>query len=266
MDHTRSSTQPDDGIGPSLRPTLLWFALLVGGKMLWGLSPSWGRGADSVLWWLTYASANIGFALPFLLFASGVGLASEFSRSRRPLRTAIAIGIALGALSYVLAAWVDPAARYRYRISSGSATSESVQFGPNTPTGLLRNLRFVEANPPPAYGMSVEAPEKRPPNVLRWLLHQPVAMAAFGLVNVFLGVFSAQLTAHLRRRSRRNARVAIGVLGGIAFLGCVMIASPVQPFLRDGTLRSGILSAWAPLALPLTEASLLYYLVRRERG
>ena len=68
------------------------------------------------------------------------------------------------------------------------------------------------------------------------------------------------------RPHRRNARVAIGVLGGIAFFLCVMIASPIEPFRRDGTLRSGVLSAWAPLALPLTEALLLCYLIRRRRG
>ena len=262
----RGPTQPNGRIGRILRPTLLWWALLVAGRMLWGLTGSWASGLDSVLSWVTYISANLGFVLPFLLFATGVGLAGEFALSRALIRVAMSLGIALSILSYVLVDWVAPVASYRDRISSGSATYESTQFGPYTPARVLRTLRHVEASPPEEYSMSVEAPERHPPNVLRWRLHQPVAMGVFGLVNVFLGVLTARSTANMRRRSRRNARVAIGVLGGIAFFACVMLASPIEPFLRDGTLRPGVPSAWAPLALPLTEALLLGYLIRRRRG
>lgn len=262
----RGPTQPNGRIGRILRPTLLWWALLVAGRMLWGLSGSWDSGLDSVLSWVTYTSGNLGFVLPYLLFATGVGLAREFALSRPLIRVAMSLGIALGILSYVLVDWVAPVASYRDRISSGSATYGSVQFGPYTPARVLRTLRHVEANPPEEYSMSVEAPERHPPNVLRWRLHQPAAMGVFGLVNIFLGVLTARLTANMRRRSRRNARVAIGVLGGIAFFVCVMLASPIEPFLRDGTLRPGVPSAWAPLALPLTEALLLGYLIRRRRG
>jgi len=262
----RESTRPNGRIGRILRPTLLWLALLVVGRMLWGLSGSWGSGLDSVLSWVTYTSANLGFVLPFLLFATGVGLAEEFGRLRLLIRVALSLALLLGVLSYGLVDWVTPMASYRDRISSGSATSETIRFGAYTPTGVLRNLRYVEANPPEEYTLSVEAPERHPPNVLRWRLHQPAAMGVFGLLNVLLGVLTAQLTADLRRRSRGNARVAIGVLGGIAFFVCVMLASPIEPFLRDGTLRSGFVSAWAPLALPLTEALLLCYLIRRRRG
>ncbi len=263
---SRGSNKPNGRIGRILRPTLLWLALLVVGRMLWGLSGSWGSGLDSVLSWVTYTSGNLGFVLPFLLFATGVGLAGEFARLRLLIGVALSLALLLGVLSYGLVDWVTPMASYRDRISSGSVTSETAQFGPPTPTGVLRKLRYVEANPPEEYTLSVEAPERHPPNVLRWRLHQPAAMGVFGLLNVLLGVLTAQLTADLRRRSRRNARVAIGVLGGIAFFMFVMLASPIEPFLRDGTLRPGVLSAWAPLALPLTEALLLCYLIRRRRG
>jgi len=262
----RKATRPNGRTGRILRPTLLWLALLVAGRVLWGLSGSWGIGLDSVLSWITYISANLGFVLPFLLFATGVGLAGQFPLSRPLIRVALSLALLLGVLSYVLLDWVVPLASYRDRISSASATVETAQFGPPTPAGVLRKLRYVEANPPAEYSLSVEAPERHPPNVLRWRLHQPAAMGVFGLVNVFLGMLTAQLTADLRRRSRRNARVAIGVLGGIAFFVCMMLASPIEPFLRDGTLRPGALSAWAPLALPLTEALLLGYLIRRRRG
>ena len=252
-------------MGPILRIPVLFLVLLVGGKLVWGLSRFSESGDGSLLWWATLTSGDIGFALPFVLFALGVGLACQFDDSRRRIRTGLAIAVALSALSYVLVAWVAPTAHYRFRVNIGSATAEDMRFGPDTPPGLLDNLRFVEANPPQEFSLSVEARERHPPNLLRWLLHRPVAFAVFGLINAFLGLLSARLTANLRRQSRRNARAAIGVLGGIAFFACVGIASPIEPFLRDGTLRSGVLSAWAPLALPLTQALLLYYLIQRRR-
>ena len=131
-----------------------------------------------------------------------------------------------------LAGWIEPAIHHRYLVSTGSEAAARTQFGPQTPAGLLRNLRFLEENPPQEYSLSVDAPDQLPPNVLWWVLHRPGALAVFGLVNVLLGVLTAQLTADLRRRSRRNARVAIGVLGAIAFFASMGFASPIEPFLR----------------------------------
>lgn len=249
-----------------LKSTLTWLLLLVGGKILWGLSLSSGSGTDSFLWWATLTSGDIGIALPFVLFAFGLGLARQFERWRRRITAGFAIAMGLSVLAYVLVAWVAPTTHHRYRVSSGAATAQDIRFGPTTPSGLLDNLRFVEANPPEEYSMSVEDRDRHPPNLLLWFLQRPAAIAVFGLVNVLLGVLSADVTTNLHRRPRRNARVAIGVLGGVAFFACVLIASPVEPFLRDGTLRPGVVSAWAPLALPLAEAWLLYYLIRRRRG
>ncbi len=216
-------------------------------------------------WWTWFVVGWTGF-IPFALFAAGVALERVRVHSRHLARMALAAGIAFGSLSYVLNAWVEPELHHAYLTTLPAATAERTRFGPDTPTGILRNLRFVEANPPEEYSTSVDAPHRRPPNVLRWVLHRPAAWAVFGLINLLLGVLAARLTAHLRRQSRRNARIAIGVLGGIAFFVCVGLASPIQPFLRDGTLRSGVLSAWIPLAFPLTEALLLCYLIRRKRG
>ena len=252
-------------IGAALRATAPWCLVAAGSLVLLQLTV-WRDGTDSVLWWLWSAVDRIALVLPFALFASGVALRRAVRNSARLLRTAVRVGIATSALSYVLAGWIEPAVHHRYLVSTGSETAARTQFGPQTPVGLLRNLRFIQEDPPGEYSLSVDTPGQHPPNVLRWRLHQPVAMGVFGLVNVLLGVLTAQLTADLRRRFRRNARVAIGVLGAIAFFASMGIASPIEPFLRDGTLRPGVPSAWAPLALPLTEALLLGYLIRRRRG
>ena len=101
--------------------------------------------------------------------------------------------------------------------------------------------------------------------MLLWRLHHPLAFAVFGIANVLLGLLASELTVDLSNRVRRNVRLAIGVGGGIIFLVCVVVASPVEPFLRDGTMRSGIASAWVPLLIPLIEGLVLRHLVRIRR-
>ena len=251
--------------GVTLNALAPWCLLLLGSLLVLQLA-QWRGGMGSVHWWTWFVVAWIGFILPFAMFASGVALERLRAHSRHLARMALATGIAFGSLSYVLNAWVEPELHHAYLTTLAPATAERIRFGPQTPAGILRNLRFVEADPPEEYATSVDARHRRPPNVLRWVLHRPVVLAVFGLINLLLGMLAARVTVHLRRQSRRNARIAIGVLGGIAFFVCVGLASPIQPFLRDGTLRSGVLSAWIPLAFPLTEALLLCYLIRRTRG
>lgn len=249
----------------ALRDTVSWCLLMAGSLLLLQLA-TWPNSADSGLWWLWHTADRIGLAIPFAMFAGGVALSRVRPKSRRVVRAAIVAGMALSALSYSLTAWVQPMVHYRYLIGSESGTAARVEYGPQIPTRILRDLRNIEENPPYEYSLSVDAPNEHPPNVLRWILHRPAALAVFGLVNAFLGLLSAQSTTNLRRNARRNTRVGIGVVGGITLLVCVGIASPIEPFLRDGTLRSGVLSAWAPLALPTTQALLMYYLIRRRRG
>ncbi len=238
---------------------LLWFGLKV--VLVLGWSP--GDRAGSWSWWSWAIASDLGHLIPFLLFAGGVALRPVLARTFVSLRTVVLIVVACGGISYGLDAWVSPELRDRHVDSFGSATADVRRFGPETPIGILRNLRYVEANPPAEYSLRLESPHQTPPNVLRWRLHFPAAQAVFGILNILLGVVSAELTANLGRGSRRNARLAIGVLGGLAFFGCLELASPVPPFLLDGTLRPGVLAAWAPLAFPALELFVLWHLARR---
>ncbi len=252
-------------IGAALRGMTTWCLLLVGSLLVLQLA-TWRAGTDTALWWASFAAGRLGLILPYALFAAGVALGGVRVHSARVARRALAIGIAFASLAYVLTAWVEPELDHAQLTTRGAATAERTRFGPQTPVGLLRNLRFVEANPPEEYSTSVDAPHRRPPDMLRWALHRPAAWAVFGLINLLLGVLAARATAGLRRRSRRNARLAVGVLGGIAFFVCMGLASPIDSFLRDGTLHSGVLGAWIPLAFPLTQALVLCYLTRRKHG
>ena len=244
---------------------LLWILLFVIAKPLLNFQWPPHQWSGSFLRWASYAAADIGFMLPFALFAAGVVLTRKLGYSPRVFRAAAAAGITLSVVAYVMAAWVAPVIDDRDLASAGAEMGDARRFGPATPVGLTRNLRFVEANPPDEYHMAMSTPHRHPPNVLRWLLHLPIAMSVFGLINVLLGVLSAELTADLRRGRRRTTRLAIGVIGGLAFFACLTVADPATPFLDDGTMRSGVAGAWVPLALPAAQALLLFYLLQRRR-
>ncbi len=242
---------------------LPWFLLLVVGT----LSLSWPPflGEATFLRWAWLFAEDIALVLPFLLFAAGVALARTLGYSRRVRRAGVVVGVSVAAASYVLGSWVAPVLDDRYLASLGAQTEDMRRFGAQTPVGITRNIRFVEANPPEKYELRANAPHRLPPNVLRWELHAPLALAVFGVLNVFVGALAAELTIRLTRGNRRNARMAIGVAGGIAFFAWHVLASPAEPFLRDGTMRSGVAGAWLPLALPVAELLILSYLVRGRR-
>ena len=246
-----------------IRAMLPWYLLLVVGKLVLIWPPV--EGEASFVRWLWVFAHDTALVLPFLLFAGGVVLARRVGYSRRLLRASAVVGISVVAASYGLGAWLAPELDDRYLASLGAEAEDMRQFGPQTPVGIVRNIRFVEASPPDEYSLRASTPRQFPPNVLRWELHVPVAFAAFGLINLLIGVRSAELTAGMTRGSRRNTRVAIGILGGMAFFACHILAGPVESFLRDGTMRSGVAAAWTPLALPAAEALLLAFLVRARR-
>ena len=251
-------------IGAVARAMLPWCLLFIVGKPLLELRRPPYEWSVSSLRWVWGVTEDAALALPFLVFAGGVALVRVLGDSRRLVRTAVVIGIAAGTVSYALGAWAAPEVHSRFLAALDAETVDLRRFGPRTPTGILENLRFVEATAPEEYTLNVSAPHRFPPNVLRWELHSPPAMAVFGVINVLLGVLAAKLTLDLSRRAQRNARLAIGVFGGIGFFACLAAASPVESFLRDGTMRSGILGAWAPLVFPLVQAFVLVYLVRRR--
>ena len=240
-----------------------WVLLLVVGNLLLIWPPL--KGDATFLGWMWMFTTHTAFVFPFVLFAAGVVLWRKLGYSWRVLRAGALVGISVVAVSYLLGSWLAPELDDRYLASGGAEMDDTRQFGPRTPVGVARNLRFVEANPPEEYSLRADTPHRFPPNALRWELHSPVALAVFGIFNVIIGVLSAELTVGLARGSRRNARIMIGVLGGVAFYACHVLAGPVEPFLRDGTMRSGVAAAWVPLVLPAAECVVLGYLVRRRR-
>ena len=158
---------------------MLPFVLFVAVRHLLGLLWPPNPLASSFLWWVVAATADIAFILPFTLFGVGVVMARKLGRSRRLLRAAAMGGILVGAVSYVLGAWVIPVMTDRW-LGESEALVE-LGFTPQTPVAIARHLRFVEASPPEEYSLWVESPHQWPPNIIRRRLHAPVAMVAFGL-------------------------------------------------------------------------------------
>lgn len=250
------------GIWNPVLTSLLPFLLFVAVRPSLALLYPPNELARSLPYWLLAATADLVFILPFALFATGVVLARKLGRSRRLFGAIATVGIAISAVSYVLGAWVQPVMTDRWL--GAHAESVALGFTPRTPVGIARHLQFVEANPPEEYGLRNDAPHQWPPNVLRWELHARVAMVFFGLINVLLGVLAAELTVDLTRGRRRNVCLAVGLVGTIAFLLCFAGLSPGPAFARGWTMLPGIVAAWTPLAVPVAEALVLGYLVRRK--
>lgn len=257
--------RPGSRIWRAVAKVMLPFLLFVLVRPLLSLQWPPYEWSGSFVLWLAAATRDGALILPFALFAAGVVLARQLGRSRRLFRVAAIVGISIGAVSYVLAAWVGPVLTHRLLDGLGPEEVDSSGFRPRTPMGIARNLRFVEANPPEEYSLSITTPQLYPPNLLRWELHAPVAMSAFGLLNVLLGMLSAALTVDLTRGRRRNACLAIGLVGGVAFFACVVMAAPSLAFIGGRKMLPGIAAAWIPLVLPLAEALVLAHLVRRRR-
>ena len=251
-------------VAASAGSMLPWCVLFLGFRALLLMQWPSDEHLAAPSWWVWSVANDLGFILPFLLFAAGVKLAGVMGYSRRLLPTALAFGLVIGAFSYYLAAWGAPELESRYWDTLGPEAAELQTSGPPTPPNILRNLRSVEASPPEEYSLRVGERSRTPPNVLRWHLHLPVAMTVFGLINILAGVLAAQLTENFRRGARRNVVLALGVLGGLAFFGAVVMAGPIEPFLRDGTMRSGVLGAWIPLAIPLLLSTALFGIVRQR--
>lgn len=256
--------KPFGWVGASFRAMAPWFLLLVVGRVILTLLWSPLEEASELPRWLWLIVEDIALVLPFLLFAVGLALGRVLGHSAHAFRVAIFVGISVSILSYGLGAWIEPEIEDQILAARGTDT-DTRRFGSHTPVGILRNLEFVQANPPPQYSLRTSRPHEFPPNVLLWRLHRPLALAVFGIANVLLGLLASELTVDLSNRVRRTVRLAMGIGGGIAFLVGVVVTSPVEAFLRDGTMRSGIAGAWLPLLIPLIQGLVLRHLVKSRR-
>lgn len=205
--------------------------------------------------WLAYLAGMAGLMLPFAAFAGGVAIRGR-NAAAGSIGIAALAGLVIGLASYALSEVVRPLADYA-ALADEPDLADMRPFGPSTPAGKLRQLSFVEANPPEQY--RVGHVTRTPPNRVRLLLHIPLVLALFSVLNCVLGLCASRLTATLRAASRRNACLAIGLTGGLGFFAAAYAASHPN---RDWVAVSGVAAAWLPLAIPLLEAMVLGVIVR----
>lgn len=207
--------------------------------------------------WLAQVTGLIGFVLPFAAFAGGLAIRHGTFDRRGTVIAALA-GLVLGMAGYASAEVVSPLADYA-ALADDADVAEIRPFGPRTPAGTLRQLSFLEANPPQAF--RVGDPARTPPNRVLLLFHVPIAFVVFAVLNCMLGHFVSRLTDALRAPSRRNVRLAAGLAGALAFFGAAFLAGHPG---RDWIAVSGVAAAWLPLAVPLVEALVLVTIIRHR--
>lgn len=207
--------------------------------------------------WLAQVTGLAGLILPFAAFAGGAAI-RDGSVDRRGTVTAALAGLVIGLAGYASAEVVSPLADYA-ALADEADVAEIRPFGPRTPAGTLRQLSFLEANPPQTY--RVGDPARTPPDRVLLLFHVPIALVVFAVLNCMLGHFVSRLTDAMRAPSRRNVRLAIGLAGALAFFGAAFLASHPE---RDWVAVSGVAAAWLPLAVPLVEALVLVTIIRHR--
>ncbi len=134
--------RPGSRIWRAVAKVMLPFLLFVLVRPLLSLQWPPYEWSGSFVLWLAAATRDGALILPFALFAAGVVLARQLGRSRRLFRVAAIVGISIGAVSYVLAAWVGPVLTHRLLDGLGPEEVDSSGFRPRTPMGIARNLRF----------------------------------------------------------------------------------------------------------------------------
>ena len=213
----------------------------------------------SPLRWLGIVATDLGFVLSFAAFATGVRLVGLPGHVGGVI--VLGAGSMTGAAAYLCGAFAGPLAEHAAVIREDPDVAASRPFGADTPAGILRNIDYVEANPPAdgAYSLSVGHPHRTPPEWLRLLLHTPIVLAVFAVINTVIGFLVGQLTSGLPPPVRRNTRLATAVVGGVLFFAVLAWAGS---YARDWTETSGVLAAWCPLAVPLTEVLVLWTWVR----
>ena len=144
------------------KAVLPWLLLFVAARPLSSFRWPPFEWSGGLLHWLSFVLDDTAFVLPFLVFTGGVALRDTLGYSRQVIRAVVFWGVVASTVCYLLAAWAAPAVEHRVLTRLGSETETARQFGARTPVGVLRNLRFVEANPPDEYSLRVSSPHRFP--------------------------------------------------------------------------------------------------------
>lgn len=214
--------------------------------------------AVAVLVYVGLVRVAQGQALAFIpLVASAPGLVSgllpftAFAAARRfggrGMERAL-WGHVLGAaaLSYVLVAGIHPHVQHRMDNDEPFAVEGYGELAAPTAFELIARKRYIVEHPPDEYSLDVGQPLAMPPNWLDFLVHSPIAIALFTIINGCLGAVLGRRYYGTRSASRRLW--LLGILAGALFMLPAMAAGD---YVRASLGNSGVGAAWIPLVLPL---------------
>lgn len=251
----------DRGYARVAASTLTWWTVLtlVALSSLYLSTPSLPtRGS----WWgLIHATASrLWIMFPFVAFAGG--LAGSVERRPRSATAAVTLTVGfLGAMAYMCGAVVAPIAELEADRLIGIRDEVRYPMGAQTPQGLLRQRSVVVERPPATYRFSIDRPLEHPPNWLTYLIHQPLALYVFALLNALLGLLVGWSTTGLSPPRRRHVRWFAGIVVGLIYYAAAAFGTA---WVRASPENSGVVAAWLPLSLPLL-ALALGFIRRRHR-
>jgi hypothetical protein len=191
-------------------------------------------------------------------FAGGVSL-QRLAGPHRSWRAVTLGGLSATIVVFVVGSYVVPNLEYRGHELAGRDVAQYAPFGPATPSGMLKQLRYLRANPPTVVNRSVETPRAQPINWTEFLLHAHFVLPLFSLLSGFAGLFFAQITSGIRSSRRLHLRWIFGVFVFVA------ISAPFQPirvYLSSHPSGSGAVGAWMMLGPSLILVLVLWIGVR----
>jgi len=250
----------DRGYARVAASTLAWWAALTL-MALSGLYLSTPSLPTRGSWWgLIHAMASrLWIVFPFIAFAGGLaGSAAKHRPGSSAAAVALTVG-ALGAIAYVCGAIVAPIAELEADRLIGISEEVRYPMGAQTPQGLRRQRAVVAERPRETYRFSIDRPLEHPPNWLTYLIHQPLALYVFALLNALLGLLVGWSTTGLSPPQRRHLRWFGGIVAGLIYYA---VAAFGAAWVRTSPENSGVVAAWLPLSFPLLALAL--GLVRRR--
>jgi hypothetical protein len=191
-------------------------------------------------------------------FAGGVSL-QGLAGVHRSLRAVVLGGLSATILVFAIGSYVVPHLEYRGHELAGRDVAQFAPFGPATPSGTLKQLRYLRANPPADVSRSVEAPRRHPINWTEFLLHAHFVLPLFSLLSGFAGLFFAQLTSGIRSSRRLHVRWMFGVF---VFIAMSAPFQPIRIYLSSHPSGSGAVGAWMMLGPSLVLVLILWTGVR----
>ena len=236
--------------------TATWTLLLLAVPLAAAVSGGGPEEGARTGWEICYfIAAWSGLALPFAAFAGGCAV----PLAGRSVGLALS-GLTISLLSLSVLGFLAPHLEYKEKEENGQDVDLRFPTGPATIAGLWELRVQVVENPPEDFSLSIENPLQHPPNWIAYLIHTPIVLSLFAVLNAFLGALAASLTTGLSPPARRNVRWAIGLLFGTLFFVAEVLGGD---WVRADPARSGALGAWAPLSIPVLALVVLYFLFVR---